>query len=63
MAAIGSSNAPGTGMTVIASREIPARSSSSSAPSSSFVVTAPLKRLTTTPTAFRPPAGVPCRTL
>ena len=38
MAAIGSSNAPGTGMIVIASRATPALSSSARAPSSSFEV-------------------------
>ena len=40
-------------MTVIASRATPAASSSASAPSSSLDVTAPLKRLTTIPTARR----------
>jgi hypothetical protein len=63
MAAIGSSKAPGTGITVIASRETPTCSSSSSAPCSSRVVTEPLKRLTTSPTAFLPPETLPCRTL
>ena len=46
-------------MTVIASRATPAVSSSASAPSSSLLVTAPLKRLTTMPTARRPPCGFP----
>ena len=57
IAASGSSNAPGTGITVIDSRATPASSSSASAPSSSLAVTAPLKRLTTTPTERRAPFG------
>ena len=58
----GSSKAPGTGITVMLSRETPQASSSSSADSSSRVVTSPLKRETTIPTARRSPDGVPSRT-
>ena len=62
IAAIGSSKAPGTGITVIASRGDTARSSSASALSRSRDVTSPLKRLTTTPTARRSPRGSPSST-
>ena len=59
IAAIGSSNAPGTGMTSTASRETPASSSAPSAESSSRLVISPLKRLTTIATVRRVPFGRP----
>src|SRR6187549_1101356 len=57
MAARGSSKAPGTGITVTASRPTPRRSSSSSARRRSSPVSSPLKRATTIPTARRLPVG------
>src|SRR6266571_7975718 len=63
MAASGSSNAPGTSMTVIASRRTPVASSSSSAASSSLFVISPLKRAATIATPRRVPSGSPSRTL
>src|SRR5206468_7482090 len=62
-AASGSSNAPGTGITVIASCATPASTSASSATWSIRFVTPPLKRETTTPTERRFPSGVPSRTV
>jgi hypothetical protein len=46
-------------MTVTASLPTPARSSSSSARARSTLVSSPLKRATTTPTARRLPLGSP----
>ena len=62
IAATGSSNAPGTGITVTCSRCTPASSSSARALSSSFVVTSPLNFDTTMPTARRAPTGSPSST-
>ena len=58
----GSSNAPGTGTTVIASSETLQSRSAESALSSRPVVMSPLKRLTTTATLRRKPCGPPSRT-
>ena len=62
IAARGSSKAPGTGITVTLSRGTPRASSSASADSSSRVVTSPLNRATTMPTARRSPVGLPSST-
>jgi hypothetical protein len=59
---MGSSKAPGTGITVIESGPTPQAASSSSAEVRSPPVTSPLKRLTTIPTARRRPCGCPSRT-
>src|SRR4051794_3760020 len=62
IAASGSSNAPGTSITVTLSRGTPRASSSSSADSSSRVVMSPLNRATTMPTARCSPTGTPSST-
>ena len=58
----GSSNAPGTGTTVMASSWTLQSRSAASALSSRPVVMSPLKRLTTTATLRRNPCGPPSRT-
>src|ERR1700741_1306467 len=59
---MGSSNAPGTGITVIRSSTTPAAASASSVEASSRSVISPLKRETTTPTVRSAPDGDPSRT-